>query len=60
MDALRDLVAAKKTHGAQQCTYVSLGAISDTAKRFAATQGITLRVRIKLMWIYSLSLWERE
>lgn len=42
VDALRDLVAAKETHGAQQCAYVSLGAISDTAKRFAATQGITL------------------
>jgi len=42
VEALRDLVAAKETQGAQHCTYVSLGPVSDTAKRFAASQGVTL------------------
>lgn len=42
VDALRELVAAKEAHAAQHCTYVSLGAVSDTAKRFATAEGVTL------------------
>lgn len=42
VDALRDLVAAKEAHAAQQCSYVSVRPVSDTAKRFAAAQGVTL------------------
>lgn len=42
VDALRDLVAAKEAIAAQQCTYVSVRTVSDTARRFAAIQGVTL------------------
>lgn len=42
VEALRDLVAAKETHEAQQCSYISLAPVSDTARRFATAQGVTL------------------
>ena len=42
VEVLRDLVAAKETQGAQQCTYLSLVPVSETVQRFAATQGVTL------------------
>lgn len=42
VEVLRDLVAAKDTLGAQHGIYLSLVPVSDTAKRFAAAQGITL------------------
>lgn len=42
VEVLRDLVAAKETQGAQQCTYLSVVPVSDTAKRFALAQGVTL------------------
>ena len=42
VEVLRDLVAAKETLGAQHCSYLSLVPVSDTAKRFAAEQGVTL------------------
>ncbi|MDD2882619.1 MAG: restriction endonuclease [Rhodoferax sp.] len=42
VDGLRDLLAAKAAQGAQQCTYVSLVPVSDTARRFAVAQQVTL------------------
>lgn len=42
IDAVRDLVAAKEAQGAQQCSYLSLSPLSDTAKRFATAQQVTL------------------
>jgi len=42
VEALRELVAAKETHEAQQCTYLSLAPVSDTARRLAKAQGVTL------------------
>lgn len=41
-EALRELVAAKEAQQAQQCSYLSLAPISDTAQRFAKAQGVTL------------------
>lgn len=42
VEALRELVAAKEAQEAQQCTYLSLAPVSDTAARFAKAQGVTL------------------
>ena len=41
-NALRDLVAAQEAQGAQQSTYISLGPVTDKARRFAQEQGIHL------------------
>ena len=42
VEALRDLVAAKEAQEARQCIYLSLAPVSDTARRFATAQGVTL------------------
>ncbi len=42
VEALRELVAAKEAQEAQQCSYMSLAQVSDTAQRFARAQGVTL------------------
>lgn len=42
VEALRELVAVKEVQEAQQCLYMSLTPVSDTAQRFAKTQGVTL------------------
>jgi restriction system protein len=42
VEALRDLAAAKEAQGAHQCTYISLGQVTDNARRFAAEQGVQL------------------
>lgn len=42
VDAVRDLAVAKEAQGAQHCTYMSLGPLSDTAKRFATAHQVTL------------------
>ncbi|PKO57799.1 MAG: restriction endonuclease [Betaproteobacteria bacterium HGW-Betaproteobacteria-18] len=42
VEALRDLVAAKEAQEAQHCSYLSLTPVSDTARRFASAQGVTL------------------
>ena len=42
VDALRDLVGAKEAQGADQTLYISLGNVSDNARRFAKDQGIEL------------------
>ncbi len=42
IDALRELVAAKEAQGAHECTYISLGAVTDKARRFAQEQGVDL------------------
>jgi len=42
VEALRELVAAKEAQEAQQCTYLSLTPVSDTALRFAKSQGVAL------------------
>jgi restriction system protein len=42
VEALRELVAAKEAADAQQCTYLSLAPVSDTALRFAKAQGVGL------------------
>ena len=42
VESLRELVAAKDARQADQCTYISLGAVSDNARRFATEQGVIL------------------
>ena len=42
VEALRELVAAQQTLAADQCSYISLGAVSEQAQRFARDNGITL------------------
>lgn len=42
VDALRDLIAAKETQGADQVIYISLGQVSSNAGRFAREQRIHL------------------
>jgi restriction system protein len=42
VEALRELVAAKQSLDADQCTYINLGAVSVQAQRFAKEHGITL------------------
>lgn len=42
IDPLRELVTAKQSVDADHCTYISLGAVSEQAQRFAKEQGITL------------------
>ena len=42
VEALRELVAAKDAQDAQHCVYLSLAPVSDTARRFAKSQGLTL------------------
>ena len=42
VESLRELVAAKDARQADQCTYISLGAVSDNARRFATERGVTL------------------
>jgi restriction system protein len=42
IDPLRELVNAKQSFDADRCTYISLGAVSEQAQRFAKEQGITL------------------
>lgn len=42
LEPLRDLVAAQATQDAQGSIYISLGAVTDNARRFAQTQGIVL------------------
>lgn len=42
VEALRELVATKEAQEAQQCTYLSLAPVSDTARRFAKAEGVTL------------------
>ncbi|MDO9198117.1 restriction endonuclease [Rhodoferax sp.] len=42
VDALRDLVAAQAAQGAHQSIYISLGEVTDNARRFAQAQGIEL------------------
>lgn len=42
VDPLRDLAAARKEHGADQCTYVSLSPMSEAARLYAREQGIHL------------------
>ena len=42
MEPLRDLLAAKEAQGADQCIFISLGPLSDNARRFAQQKGIQL------------------
>lgn len=42
VESLRELVAAKDARQADQCTYISLGAVSENARRYATEQGVTL------------------
>jgi restriction system protein len=42
LEPLRDLLAAQAAQGAQHSIYISLGSVTDNARRFAQTQGIVL------------------
>jgi restriction system protein len=42
LEPLRDLVAAQAAQEAQGSIYISLGSVTDNARRFAQTQGIVL------------------
>lgn len=42
VESLRDLVAAKEAQGAQQCSYISLGEVTNNARRYATEQGVEL------------------
>lgn len=53
VEALRDLVQAKEAQGADQCTYISLGHVTDNARRFAAAQGVHLVSETELAQLIS-------
>jgi restriction system protein len=42
VDPLRELLVAKEHHGADLCSYICLGSVSESAQRFARQSGITL------------------
>ncbi len=42
VEALRELVCARVARNAAQCMYISLGEVSDTARRFAQEHGVEL------------------
>ncbi|MFO1314694.1 MAG: restriction endonuclease [Burkholderiales bacterium] len=42
VEPLRDLLAARETHEAHDCAYVTLGEVSDNARKFAADNRIRL------------------
>lgn len=48
IEPLRDLLAAKAAQEAHQCTYISLGPMTDNARRFAQEHGIHLMSDIEL------------
>lgn len=48
VEALRDLAAAKESHNAAACIYVSITGVTDTAQQFAQAQGITLVADVAL------------
>lgn len=48
IEPLRDLMAAKAVQGAHQCIYISLGPMTDNARRFAREHGIHLMSDIEL------------
>ena len=39
---MRELVAARQAQDAAHCSYISLGSVSDNARRFAQGQGVEL------------------
>ncbi|OGB34431.1 MAG: hypothetical protein A3F78_20040 [Burkholderiales bacterium RIFCSPLOWO2_12_FULL_61_40] len=49
VDALRALVTAKEAQGADQCIYVSLGQVTENARRFASAQGVQLVCEAELV-----------
>ena len=49
---LTDLEALRQTMGAQDATYISLGAVTDNARRFAKEQGIYLMPELDLAQIF--------
>ena len=48
IEPLRELLAAKAAQEAHQCIYISLGSMTDNARRFAQEQGIHLMSEIEL------------
>lgn len=52
VDALRDLVAAKKAQGADQAIYINLGQVSPNARRYAGEQGIYLMSEAELTQLF--------
>lgn len=42
LEPLRELTSAQQSQAADACTYISLGAVSEQAQRYAKEQGITL------------------
>lgn len=42
VEALRELVTARVAQDAAHCSFISLGGVSDTARRFARAQGVQL------------------
>ena len=49
---LTDLEALRQTMGAQDVTYIGLGAVTDNARRFAKEQGIYLMPELELAQIF--------
>lgn len=49
VDVLRALVDAKEAQGADQCIYVSLGQVTENARRFALAQGVHLVCEAELV-----------
>lgn len=47
--ALTDLEALRQAQGAQHCTYICLGAFTETARRFAQEQNIHLMTELELV-----------
>ena len=48
VEALRELAAAKDTHSAAACVYISIGGVTETAHQLAQQQGITLVADVAL------------
>ena len=55
VDALRELVAAKEAQGADETISISLGQVSETARRFAKEQGIHLMSQSELAYLFNNS-----
>lgn len=48
VEPLRELQAAASSRGAQDCIYIALGEVSDTARRFAVTSKIDIVQGVRL------------
>jgi restriction system protein len=55
VEPLRDLQAAAASRGAQDCMYIALGDVSDTARRFAETSKIDIVQGVRLAQLVKIA-----